>query len=92
MVNDVIIFLAEEGFLRYDKDPNCNEGNFWRTRLTLKGFTILGALPQTLSTAKEKSLFERAQESLNSVTGTAGAEAGKQVVAEIFKLALVGAS
>ncbi|MEQ8991197.1 MAG: hypothetical protein RLO46_05145 [Pseudomonadales bacterium] len=84
----VLSFLQEEGFLRYQPDPNGRE-QFWRVRLTLKGLTIM-RLPTALEPGSGKSLYERAKESLGSLSKAAGTEAGKHVVAEIFKLAVFG--
>ena len=89
MVEEVIPWLKEEGFLRYEPDPNHREGMYWKVRLTLKGLTILGYVPSSLQqTGLEESLFQKAKKAITSATSTAGKEAMKHVVAEIFKLAL----
>jgi hypothetical protein len=90
MGEDVITFLEEEGFLRYEPDPNHREGYYGKTRLSLKGLTILGSVPNSLGSQDKRSLIERAKGALSSMSTSAGSEAGKQVVLEIFKLALGG--
>ena len=80
----VLTFLQEEGFLRYDPDPNETE-QFWNVRLTLKGLTIMG-VPSALDAEARKTLYDHAKESLARVS----ADAGRQVTAEIFKLAVFG--
>lgn len=86
---DVIEWLAEEGFLRYDPDPNHRHGYFWKVRLTLKGLTILGHIPTALqSTEPKEALITKVKRVLASGATTATSEAIKVVVSEIFKLAL----
>jgi hypothetical protein len=87
--DDVIQWLAEEGFLRYDADPNHRHGYYWKVRLTLKGLTILGHVPCSLQIAEPKEpLIKKAKRALQSGAATARAESIKIVVSEIFKLAL----
>jgi len=89
MAEDIIGWLSEEGFLRYQEDPNHQHGNFWKVRLTLKGLTILGYVPSSLQQQESKtSLINNAKQAIGAGASTAGKEAVKQVVAEIFKLAL----
>lgn len=89
MAGDVIEWLKEEGFVRYEPDPNHRHGNYWKVRLTLKGFTILGYVPTSLQQAEQReSLIQRARYAMASAASAAGKEAIKHVVAEIFKLAL----
>ncbi len=86
---DVIEWLAEEGFLRYDPDPNHRHGYFWKVRLTLKGLTILGHMPAALQpTEPKEALITKVKRVLASGATTATSEAIKGVVSEIFKLAL----
>lgn len=89
MTEDVIEWLSQEGFLRYEADPNHVYGNYWKVRLTLKGLTILGCVPVSLHQAEAKeSLIQRAKHAVASGASAASKEVVKQVVAEIFKLAL----
>ncbi len=89
MAEDIIGWLSEEGFLRYQEDPNHQHGNFWKARLTLKGLTILGYVPSSLQQPELKvPLIHKAKQAIEAGASTAGKEAVKQVVAEIFKLAL----
>lgn len=93
MDEDIIEWLREEGFIRYEADPNHQHGNFWKVRLTLKGLTILGYIPSSLRQAEPKeSLIQQAKQAIGSGASVAGKEAVKQVVAEIFKLALAPGS
>lgn len=93
MTDDVIVWLAEEGFLRYERDPNNRIGYFWKTRLTLKGLAILGCVPTSIDKADSKEpLFQKAKQAVSSAASTAGKESIKLVVAEIFKLALAPGS
>lgn len=86
---DVIEWLAEEGFLRYEPDPNHQHGYFWKVRLTLKGLTILGYVPSALqSTEQKEALITKVKRVLASGAATASSESIKLVVWEIFKLAL----
>jgi hypothetical protein len=89
MAEDIVGWLSEEGFLRYEADPNHQRGNFWKVRLTLKGLAILGYVPSSVSQTKAReSLIERAKQAIGSAASVAGKETIKQVVTEIFKLAL----
>jgi hypothetical protein len=89
MVEDVIPWLEEEGFLRYEPDPNHRAGMYWKVRLTLKGLTILGYVPSSLQPAEPKEpLIQKAKQAMASAASTAGKETMKHVVAEIFRLAL----
>jgi len=89
MAEDIIGWLSEEGFLRYEADPNHRHGNFLKVRLTLKGLTILGYVPSSLQHPESKaSLIHKAKQAIGAGASAAGKEAVKQVVAEIFKLAL----
>lgn len=94
LIYDVIEWLAEERFLRYEPDPGYRYGYFWKVRLTLKGLTILGCVPTALRHTEQKEpLIDKVKRVLASGAGTASAESIKLVVSEIFKLALApGAS
>jgi hypothetical protein len=88
-VVDVVKWLAEEGFLRYDTDTNQRYGYFLKVRLSLKGLTILGYVPSSLQTSEQKeALITKVKHALASGVGTVASESIKLVVAEIFKLAL----
>ncbi len=89
MGSDVIEWLAEEGFLRYEPDPSRREGYFWKVRLTLKGLTILGYVPSVLQPKEPKEpLIDKVKRTLTSGAATATSETIKLVVSQIFKLAL----
>jgi len=87
--DDIMEWLREEGFIRYDPDPNYRPGTFWKVRLTLKGITILGYEPASLRKADPKEpLIQKAKKVSTSTESSSGREAMRRVVEEIFKLAL----
>lgn len=87
--SNVMEWLREEGFIRYDPDPNYRPGNFWKVRLTLKAVTILGYIPVSLrKTDPKEPLIQKAEQVISSAESTSGKEAIRRVVEEIFKLAL----
>lgn len=89
MVPDIIEWLGEEGFIRYEADPNHIQRHFYKVRLTMKGLAILGYIPSSLGQAEPKeSIIQQAKRALNAGATVAGKEAVKQVVAQIFKFAL----
>src|SRR5258706_3267802 len=49
---DVVHWLAEEGFLRYE-NPN-NTRDFYNARLTMKGLTVLGYIPTAIKSTDPK--------------------------------------
>lgn len=84
----VITWLSEEGFLRYEPDPNGRQ-HFWKVRLTMKGLTILGSAPSALQDpGQTETLVARAKRLLALGAGAAASEAVKQVVSAVFKQAL----
>ena len=89
MTNDVVEWLAEEGFLRYEKDPNQIPGNYWCVRLSLKGLAILGSIPMGLTMKEEKvPLISNIKELLKEGSKKVASDAAKFVILEIFKYAL----
>lgn len=82
-----VTWLAEEGFLRYEKGPYPGSSSFTTVRLTLKGLTVLGYSPSALQ-APEKSqpLISRIKAAVASGAERAGADAVKSLLAEVFKL------
>lgn len=87
--NDVMEWLREEGFIRYDPDPNYRPGNFWKVRLTLKTVTILGYVPVSFrKTDPKESLIQKAKHVMTATDSLSGKEAMKRVVEEIFKRAV----
>lgn len=86
MVDDVITFLAEEGFIRYQSDPNHKPGYYWHARLTLKGLTVLGS-PESLESQGEP-LISKVKSSLEAVAISKGTEALSTLVFRIFRMAM----
>jgi len=89
MTTDVIEWLAEEGFLRYEKDPNHRHGMFFKVRLSLKGLTILGSIPAAVKAKEAKEpLITKVKSILKSGSLEVATTGAKLVVSEIFKYAL----
>ena len=90
MTNDVLTFLAEERFIRYEADPNDynKSDHFWKVRLSLKGLGILNSSSELSGSEGNSSIAQKIRQSLATITTTAGIEMGKHVIAEIIKLAL----
>ena len=89
MTTDVVEWLAEEEFLRYEKDPNHRYGHFCKVRLSLKGLAILGAVPTAIeSKIPQEPLISRIKCILKSGSQTIATESLKAVVSQIFKYAL----
>lgn len=89
MTTDVVEWLAEEGFLRYEKDPNHKYGVFWKVRLSLKGLTILGSIPTAVKAKiATEPLISKIKDILKSGSQKVASESAKFVVSEIFKYAL----
>jgi hypothetical protein len=84
----VIIWLREEGFIRYESHDQT--GNYYGVRLTLRGLTILGYLPTSVAPNKEP-LIDKIKRHLSSGAEKATGEAAKLIVGELFRLALVTA-
>lgn len=82
----VVTWLSEEGFIRYESRDL--QGNYYGVRLTLRGLTILGYVPSSVSSRKEP-IIERIKQYLSSTTGKATGEAAKVIVGELFRLSLV---
>jgi hypothetical protein len=86
MPDDVMEWLKEEGFIRYEPDPNYRPGTFSKVRLTLRGLTILGYIPVSLQqTDANEPLIKKARKAM---TPNGEKESIDQVVGEIFKMAL----
>lgn len=85
VANDMMEWLREEGFIRYDPDPNYRPGTFWKVRLTLKGVTVLGYTRASLrKTDPMEPLIQKAKHVIMSAETPSGTEAVRRVVEEIF--------
>jgi len=84
-----VTWLAEEGFLRFEKGPYPGSQTFTSVRLTLKGLTVLGYAPTALQ-APEKStpLINRIKSVVAVGAEKAGADAVKSLLGEVFKLSI----
>ncbi len=61
---DTIDWLAEEGFIKYEK---LEKGVYSNTTLTLRGLTILGYIPESLkSKDEEETLIEKVKRTVSS--------------------------
>ena len=84
---DVVNWLAEEGFFRYENPNHTRE--FYNARLTMKGLTVLGYVPTSLQSADPKEpLIEKIKRVLATGTEKAAAEGVKAILGQIFGLAL----
>lgn len=84
---DVVRWLAEEGFLRYE-NPN-NTRDFYNVRLTMKGLAILGYVPTSIKFSDPKEpLIEKIKRVLATGTEKAAAEGVRAILGMGFSLAL----
>ena len=84
---DVVLWVAEEGFLRYE-NPN-NTRDFYNARLTMKGLTVLGYVPVSLQSGDAKEpLIEKIKHVLATGTEKAAADGMRAILGQIFSLAL----
>lgn len=84
---DVVLWLAEEGFLRYE-NPN-HTRDFYNARLTMKGLAILGYVPTALQSSEPKEpLIEKMKRVLATGTEKAAVEGARAILAKVFSLAL----
>ena len=89
IADDIMEWLKEEGFIRYDPDANYRPGTFWKVRLTLKGFTVLAYSLASFQVADtEAPLIQKAKEVMLSAGSSSQRHAIAKVVGEIFKQAL----
>jgi hypothetical protein len=88
LAEHTITWLAEEGFLRYEKGPIPGARHFTNVRLTLRGLTVLGYMPSALQgPEKSQPLIARIKSVVSSGAEKAGADAVKSLLTEVFKLA-----
>jgi hypothetical protein len=79
-----IQFLAAEGFLTYSS--RFLEGTTFTTvKLTLKGLTVLGQIPDSLE--RKQTLIERMRSALAGGSKEAASEIARQLVIQAFTLA-----
>lgn len=81
-----IDFLAAEGFLRFREDfRTLSSRNFPQAQLTMKGLSILGAVPNAVDAGLDRrTLAEQLRESVNS----GAKDALKNTVGTMFSAAL----
>lgn len=83
---DVVLWLAEEGFLRYE-NPN-HTRDFFNARLTMKGLTVLGYLPVSLQSGDAKEpIIDKIKRILATGTEKAAADGIGAILGHIFNLA-----
>lgn len=83
---DVVLWMAEEGFLRYE-NPN-HTRDFFNARLTMKGLTVLGYLPVSLRSGDAKEpIIEKIKRILATGTEKAAADGIGRILGQIFSLA-----
>jgi hypothetical protein len=84
---DVVLWLAEEGFLRYENPNHTRE--FFNARLTMKGLTVLGYVPTSLQPSGPKEpLINRVRRVLAGGAEKAAAEGVSTILGQVFSLAL----
>jgi len=83
MGGHVIRFLSEEGFLTY-KWAALEGSGFGQVRLTMKGLAVLGYVPME----KKEPLISTIRHMAGSGLKEAGSESVRQIVTQIFSLAL----
>lgn len=84
LADDAVDFLALEGFLTH-KGTFLEGGTFLQTRLTLKGLTILGSIPESLES--RQTLIDRIRGVLPDMAKGASGEAVKQLTQLTFAMA-----
>lgn len=88
MGGEVIRFLAEEGFLTYKSAPVA-ESQFLQVRLTMKGLAVLGYIPTSIE--KAEPLISKIRRVVGGGLKEAGGETVRQLVSQVFSLALAAA-
>lgn len=82
---EAVRFLAKEGFLQYS--DHWQDGTaFLQGQLTLKGFTVLGKVPDALQ--NKPSLISQAKDALKAGAKSAATDAVKDLVGQIFAAAI----
>jgi hypothetical protein len=82
---DTILFLAHEGFIRYDSWSPVDPPVFQGVSLTMKGLAVLNSIPDAL--AEKETLGQRLRRAISDGSG----ETTKAVVHEIISVAVSGA-
>jgi hypothetical protein len=89
MGGDVLRFLSQEGFLTH-RHAALVESKFEQVRLTMKGLAILGYIPASIENSEGTT--EPLSSKIRSVIGgglkEAGGETVRQLVSQVFSLAL----
>ena len=86
-------WLREEGFIRFERRSHVHSrpGDIEDAKLSLKGLSILGSVPQSLSLkpkTKRGVLIDRINSTLSFGAKSAGTEAIKELTKEVIQLAL----
>jgi hypothetical protein len=77
-------WLKDEGFLRYESDDS---GNFRRVVLTLRGLTVLGYTPTSLSlTDRKEPIITKIKRVLSKGTEAAASDTVKAIITKAFEL------
>lgn len=85
---EVINFLAEEGFLTH-KGAMLDGSQFVQVRLTMKGLVVLGYVPTSIE--KQEPLISKIRGVVGGGLKEAGGETVRQLVSQVFSLALAAA-
>jgi hypothetical protein len=77
-------WLKDEGFIKYESD---NSGNFRKVLLTLRGLTVLGYTPTSLSlTDRKEPIITKIKRVLSKGTEAAASDAVKAIIVKAFGL------
>lgn len=86
VARDSISFLIEEGFIRYEESYGVMGGpEFPQARLTMKGFTLLGKVPESIAESKDRRPFV---EQLKSAVGEGAKGACTELVKSLFGVSI----
>lgn len=86
--SSTVRWLKDEGFIKYASD---DAGNFRKVILTLKGFTVLGYVPSSLSSTDSKEpMISKIKLVLAKGAEGAATDAVKTILIKLFALAGIG--
>lgn len=85
---EVINFLGEEGFLTH-KGAMLDGSQHVQVRLTMKGLAVLGYVPTSIE--KQESVIAKIRSVVGGGLKEAGGETVRQLVSQVFGLALTAA-
>lgn len=87
IVESSVDWLKSEGFIKFERlqRNDSPSGTIFQAQLTLKSLTVLGFLPSVIKgKAKRETIIDRIKKILSSSAESAGEDAVKGVLLEIF--------